>query len=351
MSRTMTKAPLSVIAVACSVASCAKTTDIAAPNVANVSDADLGACPSGAEGVTGFFETLQTASLKWLSVKGLKYNAAQTPDAGGQVGATLAGASELPGKSAERDLEVRSIPRVLTGMASEAAKGSTFLVSHATAAGQAVPTLGMVISIRPDGSAIFVGPCTDQWMSDLQAFAASVGPSGSKGVPADLVRQAIANPTGPLSDSYRKWQGARDPSAPTVKWSDKPADKRQVAPTDAPPEVLASAQQHRLVVDVPTDWFTPATPILDADKQSALCARSALGYGTCVVLQSANGPKVTLTAFTADKTQNVELVVLHGMEFESPTTVVGSVPASGLNDNETKVSLRGSMKSPTLTVE
>jgi len=211
-----------------------------------------------------------------------------------------------------------------------------------------VPLLYWVFAIRPDGSAFSLDPCGQDWNDTLRTFGSSRGITSSQGFPSALIEEILTDPEGLVR--YQEWvrfvqeQTLATAPKPTT-WLDLPPDRRQVVPGETPSDYLATLTPMLIVLKVPTDWLPPSSPKIDMSKVSQLCVRSAAGFGMCRTFLQGN-EQDSYNFFRTANDSSAEIVLLHGLTFDSPVTVLAKIDLDRIRPDGAGVVLTGSMSAP-----
>jgi hypothetical protein len=172
------------------------------------------------------------------------------------------------------------------------------------------------------------------------------------GLPVDVVTAAILDHDRRFSSAFREWQEEVAAAERRTRWEETPIEQRQVLPSVTPPEVFATLQPLRLGVTVPSAWvFEPEGDVVDMSQVRSLCARTSVGYGSCLPLHRSVGPTMQLDAYVRSPGDPVEIVIRHDDSVTDQIVAVGSVEGAAFVDGHATVRIEGEEEAAQIVVE
>lgn len=249
----------------------------------------------------------------------------------GYVAVNLEGATIIrssPEAAPARGAGTLAMSPSLFGAAQESTnRGGTLLVDVVSyPSGAGADEIRAVAELRPDGDAGLLPRCGDSVDSYLAGEAKSRGVSK-----AEMLRTLVTN---------GRQHGDSAPADPVADFDATPPSKRQIAPGITPQAVLDRYRSARLTVSYPSAW----TGGIGSDAP-ALCARSAIGWGDCVVLSSGAANPATVNAYFAPGA-GFELVLRSGPFDSGAGKVVASVDAGLAGRGASEITVGGDLNSP-----
>jgi hypothetical protein len=124
----------------------------------------------------------------------------------------------------------------------------------------------IAVSLRLDGSVVFVGECAARYTTELVDAVAAANEEGANREVVEFWHALLDNPSGP---EWTIMAGLLDPDS----WFAQSADIRSLNYVDAPAGVLAENREVLVVLDVPQAWKT--------SDDAVVCPRISIGWSVC----------------------------------------------------------------------
>lgn len=248
----------------------------------------------------------------WIEATGMTIGAETQHKSGRNVTEIqLTDATPVRGSGFTRTMVRQDAPRI---MQSELTRGAILLLGM-TDDGLA----NVVVSLRPDGSAVFIGPCEFVHTNQLRQFAdLRASNTGKVITPVEMLRSLVREPDGELAKALYRWYEGEAP----VPWAERSTDRRILDDEETPPDILATLDRIWVRASFPDSW---------RNLPANLCTKTSLGWNGCISLNAAGGGTQLEVVALAVPGQDLEVWLLDSAATISvPLSLLGRIPTKSI---------------------